>query len=528
MNIQKKKRNKVLVIGLDGATFDLIRPWIEKGELPALRKLIETGACGELTSTIPPVTAPAWTSFATGKNPGKHGVFDFRMREKNSYKMKPISMKDRDGEAIWNILSRWDRKVGILNLALTYPPEKVNGFMVSGFLAPENKNYSFPNIVLKELKEKIVGYRIHPKTPFSNENKDKYVSEVNEMTENLKEATLFLMEKYDWDFFLTVFQSTDWLQHYFFEDEKLLLEHYKKIDNSINSIIEKLDKNTTIIIMSDHGFGPLIKSVYINSWLEKNGLIKYKRNLKYLLFRLGLTPVSAYNLLRKLKLTKIYKMMSRETKNELIQAFFSFSDIDWAKTKAYSVGFIGQIFINLEGREPLGIVKPGDEYKETTKFIVTKLRELKDPDSGARVVDEVYLKEEIYSGKHLDGAPDIIFLTTKYMQSEIEFGSKSLVGPSPKSFSGHHRINGIVIINGPQIKKRAEILNSRIVDLVPTILYLMGIPIPNDIDGKILTDAITSEFLTENPIKWENNKLNLIHEKQRIAKVRKELERLKL
>src|SRR5258708_11462961 len=144
----------VFVIGLDGATFDLIHPFIAQGFLPNLQSLISKGSYGELSSTIPPVTASAWTSFMTGKNPGKHGLFDFMQRRKNSYDLAPVSAFDRDGKAVWEIASELGKKCIVIGVPVTYPPTPLNGLMVTGMLTPRGAaDYTYP----PELKNEIAG-----------------------------------------------------------------------------------------------------------------------------------------------------------------------------------------------------------------------------------------------------------------------------------------------------------------------------------------------------------------------------------
>lgn len=519
-----KERNKVLVVGLDGATFDILRPWIEQGKLPILRKLMENGVSDSLTSTIPPMSSPAWPSFMTGKNPGKIGVFDFVERRPDSYDYTVVSSKSIDGKVLWNILSEAGKKVGIINVQVTYPPQEVNGFMISGMPAPSVRTH--PASLLDELRKEVGEYRLRIEEVYGKGREDSFIEDLYRVTDIREKTTLFLMKKYDWDFFMVMFFGTEFVQHTFWsymdhthpdhdpqKSEKygnVILEYFQKIDDIIGKIIKNTDENTTLIIMSDHGHGPLHKVLYINRWLMELGLLNFKRNIltriKLWLCKYNL-PVRLYDFSIKLGLGKLRKLVSQRRQTNLVNVFISFRDVDWLRTKAYSHGHIGSIFINLKGREPDGIVEPGKDYHKLRTYIIKKLCELRDPETGEKVVDKVFRKEEVYSGSYVDRAPDIIFIM-KDMKYIAEFGSfgfhhDSLFGSPILRSTGTHRMNGIFIMKGKNVKRNSVVKGAKIIDLAPTILYLMGVPVPSDMDGKVLTDALYPSFVSSNPIRYE-------------------------
>jgi predicted AlkP superfamily phosphohydrolase/phosphomutase len=184
--------------------------------------------------------------------------------------------------------------------------------------------------------------------------------------------------------------------------------------------------------------------------------------------------------------------------------FLSFLDIDWSKTKAYSFGVWAPIYINLEGREPEGVIKPGKEYENLRDFLVDELYKLKDPETNEKIVNKVYKREELYTGPYADGAPDIMFMPkdTYTAFGDFEFLSSSIVSPS--YWSGAHRMNGIIVMNGPCVKEGVTIENAQLIDVAPTILYLIDLPIPSDMDGKVLTEAIKPSYLVLNPVRYED------------------------
>lgn len=543
----KEARNaKVFVIGLDGATLDLIMPWVEQGKLPALKRLMGSGISGELNSTVLPISAPAWASFVTGKNPGKHKVFDFMERGRGSYDQVPVNSRSRDGKAVWNLLNDVGKKVGLINIPVTYPSEEVDAFMITGFPTPETKRgFVHPQTLLSELDEKFGSFKLHPDEVYTRGKEDVFIESVYEVTEKTLGATLYLMEKYEWDFFMTVFGGIDILSHWFWKymdpdhpeyDANEATEYgdviqriYQKIDEKIGEILKRLDEDTTVIIMSDHGFGAVHKSLYLNNWLKDIGLLKLKENkstrIKYWLFRHGLVLNNIFKLSAIAGFAKHGKKSvatSQRSADMLKKLFISFLDIDWSLTKAYSTGNFGQIFINMRGREPGGIVEPGREYGELREFIIDELYKLKDPESGEKIIDQVYKREEIYSGAHLEQAPDLLLLSRdmKYITTRyFEFASNMLVAPPTRMTSGNHKMNGTLIMKGRNIKNGAKVQGANIIDIVPTILGIMGVPIPTDMDGKVLTDVFEESFLAKNQIVYRG--------KDEEERIRKEISDLK-
>lgn len=525
MNQKMNKKTRVFIIGLDGATFDLILPWIREGKLPSLSYMMENGVYGELKSTIPILTPTAWSSFMTGKNPGKHGIIGFFTRDKDSYVVKVVNSTHRSAKEIWTILSEHGKKVGIVNVPLTYPPKNVNGFMITGMMTPpKSDNFTYPPS-LKEEVEKIVGGGTLDPLLTSLEREDVFINELFGSTEKLAKISLLLMEKQELDFFMTVFNGTDYIQHRFWKHidpehpeyeaeksvkyRKMFLHFYQKIDEILGNFLKTADERTTVIVMSDHGAGLLHKHIHVNSWLIQMGLLKLKKRLttrlKCFLYKIGVNPVKIVNALFSIHLGNIRIKTSRTDKklqDISTRLFMSFSDVNWHKTKAYSIGS-GIIYINLKGREPLGTVSPGQEYESLREQITTRLYELKDPETSEFVIEKVYKKEEIFNGPHIDMLPDLVFIPKHgYVTFEEHgFATNSVITRS-KSVSGTHKLNGILIMKGNGIKKSATLKEASIMDVAPTILYLLGLPIPTDMDGRVLEEALTSSYLRSNPIKY--------------------------
>ena len=510
--------SKVLIIGLDGATFDLIKPWIEQGELPTFKNLMKEGVHGDLNSTIPPLTPPAWTSLITGKNPGKHNIFDFFKLNKNNYDRAIITSLDKKSESLWNILNKHNMKTGILNLPFTYPPENINGFIVCGSESISVKSdFTYPKNLKKELLENIKGYRQGLNWSYINkEDHDSFIKDLNFVTEKLEETSVYLIKKYKPEFFMVVFDDLDRLQHFFwrhmdkkhpmYDKEKsekykdAILNYYKKLDLVINNLIKFADKNTFIMILSDHGFGPIYKEVYINHYLRSLNLLKLKKEKelqKSILKKLGITKENLIYLSNSYKLNKIIKKIPYKLKvflnSNINSTKLGDSSIDWFNTKAYFFSHSGRgIMINLKNRQINGIVSEGKEYDSIRDLIISKLKRIKDDSTGKRLIKNIFKREEIYKGSYIKNSPDLIVEMEEGYIAQEGLGKEPIMLSKQGSAykSADHKANGIFIAKGPNIIKNKKIKNANILDVTPTLLYLLNIPISKDIDGKILKEII--------------------------------------
>ncbi len=519
---------KNLIIGLDGATFDLIYPWIKDGKLPTLKKLMQEGSYGSLETVFPPLTAPAWSSFLTGKNPGKHGIYDFLYREEGKYSSKPNNRLTRKSLDFWKIFNHHGFSVGLINVPMTYPPGIINGYMITGIMTPRNKplekaNYTYPKALKFELKEKIGKYIIHPKVSYrKGKGKDVYQELVEDL--KIKSKTIqFLMTEYPTDLTMFVIGGTDKILHDLYhlidnnhpsyslkeakKDSHFIEDYYKLVDKELGIIIDKFcDEETLIIVMSDHGMGPLYKWVHLNIWLMKKGYLRLKKNIfvkiKKILFDIGLTPSNIYKFMLKLGFSKA--KISFEGRDKLIsRLFLSWNDIDWQKTKAYSRGHVGQIFINKKGREPQGIITE-EEVDNLKKEIENKLLKLKDGDIN--VVEKVLESKEVYRGNCKKSSPDIIFMPhhLKYMALGTSAFISNKVVESCFGSTGNHRMQGIFIIKGNGIKQNYKLEGARIIDIVPNLLFYHNLPIDRDMDGEILKDIYELKLIQSKESRYKD------------------------
>lgn len=515
-------KNKHLIIGIDGATFRVINPWVTTGKLPHIGKLMKEGVYCNLRSTLPPVTGAAWSTFQTGVNPGKHGVFNWLSRDTRSYGVKVINSESIKEKTLWEIASYQGAKVGVIGIPVTYPPREVNGFMITGMLTPIGVNdYAFPKAIIQDIKKVVGAYIFAPDPLESKRNVAEWIAYLKDSIENREQITLHFLENYDWDLFTVHFFETDLVQHRLFHTlanknnlhlkysangvDRPILDIYHRIDTAIGKIESHLDDEVNLILISDHGFAPVDYYFNINTWLMQEGYLKLKSNIPTLLkkffFNLGFTQSNLYSLGRKIGLlSKNWAVDPKKAHDLLSRAFLSLYDVNWRKTKAYSRGdIVGQININLKGREPKGCVEVKDK-RRVEEDIIDGLRSLRNPYDNSKVVDKIFRGEEVYSGNQIDKAPDIIFLT-KNMKTTMS-GLTSFTSRRPIEYcyfmSGGHAMNGIFIGKGKNLK-HAPTTRISLQDMAPTILYSMGLKIPEWMDGEVVRDIFTPDFKEKTP-----------------------------
>ncbi len=532
MNEKSTQPHKLLVIGLDGAPYPLIQAWSAAGYLPNLAHLIANGSFGVLRSTIPVHSPTAWASFITGLNPGKHGVFDFVRREAGSYHLRYLRANQIEGTSLWRLLSQHGYQVGVMNVPMTYPPEPVNGFLISGLGTPSYVAYTYPPELSGLLHEQ--GYRVNKDEFYQPGHEDEWLADIYDTSQRRAEMTVRLLQEKPWDFFMIVFRNTDEICHFFWRymDEThpdhdpdaparfktAIRDYYQRVDGWVGDILGTAGPDVNVVIMSDHGAGPLYKDVFLNEWLWQQGWLQFRAGSPAqqashsLARRLGLTRKNISDTLTRLHLHRVevlikkalgdrIQVLPRDERPEFTTA------IAWPQTSAYSFGYYGQIFINLKGREPEGIVAPGAEYEALRQEIAQRLRQLVDPADGQPVVDQIFFKEALYHGPHLDEAPDIVCLMrglTYITRKGYEFAAeRGVLFRAPYTHeSGSHRLEGILIAAGPDIAAGQTLPEHPIYDLTPTLLHLLHCPVPTTMDGQVITEILASQFQEQHPIQY--------------------------
>ena len=531
--------SKVLVIGLDGATFDLIKPWVAEGKLPMMRKLLVEGSHGNLKSVPNMNSAAAWSSFATGTNPGKHGIFYFDERIPGTYSKRYLNRSHRSGASFWKILSDHGRRVCVINVPITFPAEEINGIMLAGLDSPgvNSEGFAYPPSILQELSSQVTNYIIEPGIPgyMKAGRKDQALARLFEAIDRRLACARHLLAKYPWELFIVVFTAPDAVQHFFWRDmdplhpehdheeaaayRDAILKVYERMDEAVKVLVEEAKPCSTVIV-SDHGGGFNQRGAeYLNLWLRNKGLLSYSgsrddrpfgRSFLGSLRDIAITVMGfAYR--------QLDKRLPRETKLRLVRLFprvreqvesaISLQGIDWSATRAYSDGARDEIWINVRGREPGGIVEPGQEYDKLCTYLVDELMACRDTRTGEQVVEAVNRREHIYWGEFVEKAPDIsVRWRTDFVISGLAgrdrhdpSNMRTPLQPPPLN-NGGHRMNGTLIMEGENIRKGVQLEGAQIVDMAPSILHLCGLPIPADMDGRVLAEAISESYMSAHPV----------------------------
>lgn len=463
----RRKKKKVFVLGLDCADPSLLfERW--KDELPTFAKLTEKGAYGRLRSVDPPITSPAWTCMLSGKSPGELGLYGFRHRSLGSYEKTYFAFSDRvTCPRVWDVLSRRDRRVVLVGVPQTFPVSEVNGLMVSSFLTPSTESqYTYPPELKPEI-ERISkfdgefstedrGYMLDVEE-FRTSDKERVLDDIYRMTDKRFRVTEYLLQR-DWDFFMTVFMGPDRIQHGFWnymEEEQgdheagryqdAILDYYRYLDREINELINKLDSNTSLLIVSDHGAKKLDGCIAINEWLREEGYLTLNK----------------------------YPRESQRLREEWI---------DWSKTKAWGWGgYYGRLFINLEGREPQGVV-PTAEYEDLRGELSRKLTSLTAEDGDLRGT-RVYRPEDIYEEVQGDPPDLMVYFGDLSWRSSSSIGGGSVYLSENDTGPDHanHAREGILFARGNGVKTRGRLDVQDIRAVAPTIFQLLGEEIPANI-----------------------------------------------
>ena len=500
---------KLLILGLDGATFDLIRPWADARKLPNLAKLMKNGVQTDLLSTLPPVTSPAWPSFMTGCNPGKHGVFDFIQPAGDSYALVNASRIQKP--TMWQILSNLGYRVGVLNVPVTYPPQPINGFMVSGILSPKQGTNSYPQDLISRYQDKLGSYRISPNIQYKPGNEAAYIKDIYDLIHAHGKWAVHLMQHEPVDVLMVHFIALDIMMHALWRlmdsnhprhepspYRDAILGGYQLVDDYVGQLLDLLPPEAHVLAMSDHGFGPLNRIVNLNNFLMEKGFLKLNRapitRLKALAFKLGISPAVIYRLVEKIGLQNMATKVSKNTRNQVLGKFLNYDNVDWSQTVAYSMGHVGQIYLNMAGREPHGVVTKAS-YERTRQDIVNALQTLTD-ENGRSLITKIILREETYHGPYTEKGPDIHLILDEYniIAYPLFATNGKIVTEQIRGDSGCHRREGIIVAYGPQFKQNSQLpIDADIIDVAPTIFTLLGEPVPEHMDGNVLVDFFATQ-----------------------------------
>jgi predicted AlkP superfamily phosphohydrolase/phosphomutase len=488
------------MLGFDGADFDFIDKW--EDAMPNFKKLKKEGAWGKLKSTIPPVTSPAWPVLYTGKNPGKLGVFGFTQQKNSGYGDQLVGSESIGSQTLWEIASRKGKKCYVVNFPLTYPPKKIKGAMVSGMLTPsETSEYTYPKKFKQELKKACPEYKVHTPKMLDLE-KGTYMDKLEKIVKARVCLLKQIIKNKGFDLLMLRFSIPDNPSHMFLKDvdeNPERLENLKKVyvmaDKALGEVMNEA-KDCVFLVVSDHGSaswkqGKKVKHFYVNEWLRREGLLELKAWRR--IFK-SINKMSVYNFFFRLGIDlRKYLQKSKKIKTAVKGRSGA---INFNKTCAF-VSMLAfrhcGIRVNLKGRDPQGTVEE-KELEKLKQKITGKLEGLVDPETNEKIVSKVWKREELYSGEKVDSAPDVIFeLNMNY--TPRGYVSKNLFDEK-KNYTGIHAQYGIFFAYGPGIKKSEKLDGLDLLGIAPTTLHLLDLPIPGDMDGKVIDNIFeeNSEF----------------------------------
>lgn len=503
---------ETIVLGLDGATWDLLDPLIESGALPNIERLSTSGPSGRLESTFPPITAPAWLSMATGQNPGKTGVFYFLNREEpDSFDFQTLGSDKFQGQSFWDVLSAHDQSVGIFNYPMLFPPYEIDGFMVSGLGSDADDTITYPESLGDELDDVTDGYQV--KVPYADpkyqDRPRELESDLLEIIEKRETAIEYLLTEKDPDHFFGIISATDWAQHYFWryadedhalydpaaDHENALKRIWMRVDEAVGTVADLArEDDTTLLIVSDHGFGPINRTFHSNKWLRQRGytqppnqsLVDQARTRYFPHLRqIGKTVVKIVP-----PLNEFAKSMGESLR----------------KSPGENVDFEASIAFAPRQNLTCGMIYMLSDNETAKQDIMDSLERTIDENPETETID-VYEPEDLYHGPKTVLAPDVLFAIDDF-ECAVDpraTASETIVsgGPPSKARSGGHKREGIVIVSGPNATEGAE-LDARIFDIAPTLLHLHDSTVPEEMDGEVLFNAFdsgsTERFVEKAPL----------------------------
>jgi len=496
--------NRTVLIGIDGATFKILDVLMEDGVMPSLKQLIASGVCTTLLSTTPPITNPAWTSMLTGRSPGNHGIFDFfRFESPNSRYVRFLNSRNIACETIWSIISRQDLRVTSLNFPVMMPIRPINGFIVPGWAPPRHiRRGCYPRSLSERLNENAgVNVRDLAIDPVmervalagcADEEYQGWIEHHTQKEEKWFKVLRYLMKEEPCDFTAILFDGGDKLQHLcwrFIAPEllpeepspweqkihELCLAHFRQLDNFIAEIVDLVGPNAHIIMASDHGFGTSTEVFYLNTWLQQNGYLKWAD--------VDDIPVDDG---------------TGEQDPRVVLPRNYVRTLDWNKTTAHGLtSSSNAIHIPVAGqRGPEGI--PPEDYERFRQELIEKLLQFTDSE-GKRVITNIWTREELFAGSQMLLAPDLtVGLRDNGFISTLRSGVTFKQRPEP---IGTHHPDGVFVAIGPGVRKGISLSEElSIMDITPTLLYMLGFPVPEDLEGRTPEEIFEPDWLEAHPI----------------------------
>ena len=491
---------RLVVLGWDSATFDVADPLMAAGRLPTLSALASRGYRASLRSTWPPMTDCAWTSAFTGRNPGAHGIFGSWYRAPGAYAPRLFSSRDRLTPALWELTQgvRWL----VWNVPMTFPPTPVEGAMVAGYGAPPGARFCQPEDLRGELAARWPLDDLLDRAPHGT--LERFLSDLKRGLERQAEALVWAASRSGADAVIAVWPHIDRAQHFLWRFRGT--SH--SLSGGVDAIYESMDRATAallrawpdadVLVVSDHGAGPLRGDVNLGAWLVSGGRAAYRHTRRRpLLVAAWALPPALRRAARGIAPGLARRAFGATLAGQL-------GPFEWSRTLAFA-GFHGDLWINLKEREQQGTVTAA-RFPALRSELVEELGALEDPRTGERVFAAVMNKEEIYSGAAAGIAPDLMLdsWSAGYRVAPGRGPSEVVIDPAPlagvnEPWSSDHRPHGIFVAAGPRLGTgTASELN--LYDVCPTALALLEQHVPDDLDGKVARAALDEGWLERHPI----------------------------
>lgn len=469
---------QTIVIGLDGANWPLIEPWIEEGYLPNIASLREQGTHGASRSHLPPVTCPNWKCYASGKNPGKLGVYWWERIDTDSPSMHLPDSTDFRSPEIWDYLNNVGESTGVVNLPMSYPPREIGEFMIAGGPRSRETDYTEPPALQTEIEDRF-GYRVHPENVLtSNEDAEREVGMVHDLLRTRLRTAKTLLEERDLSFLHVTLFHLNVLQHYFWNRVETR-RAYEIIDEELKPFVKG---DYDLVLMSDHGCTEIDTVFYVNEWLEEQGYLRTQTSLGSRLYDIGMTQEQVASIVRTIGLEKYVRplvpraLIERFPSDEGVVREEKLDMVDWEHTDAIASG------------QGLIYVVADDEAKRRS-ILESLTADLAAANglTGEPIAREIYRREELYEGDHVDRAPDLIFDQRPGVHTSEAMGQNEVMS-APTDWRAENVPEGIILFHGADIAAR-KLGEIRISDVAPTVLHWMGHAVPTDMDGEPVTAA---------------------------------------
>jgi predicted AlkP superfamily phosphohydrolase/phosphomutase len=478
----------VYVVGLDGADWSLLRPWAEDGSLPAFQRVLEDGIDGELQSTLPPVTFPAWKCYSTGKTPGKLGVYEWYAYDRDAQALSANDASDFQSREYWDVLAENDVTAGVVNMPTTHPANarELDGVdVVAGSPANERKTLTNPESLKDDLLEAVPDYRVKPDLVLGEATADELIAEGKSLFDQRFDAAEFLADDRDCEVVHLTLFFTDTLQHRLWDRPEHLREAYEHVDARLGELLDR-DDTDAVFLMSDHGFVEIDEIFLVNQWLADRGdLVFDDSGTRSALSTIGLTEERLKRVVDRLGVVALAQRLVPKSVQGLFpsesgRVAIQDANIDWSETRALSLGR-GPIYVNHSAFDD------PDAAREYVESLRDALLELETPD-GIPVATDVHDPADVYTGD-MDRGPDLVVEYTTGVDAPESIGGE-VFGETTEWLATHRR-QGIFAGVGDDVATGSADLE--LYDLAPTLLHYLDVPVPSDVDGSVRTDVLTGD-----------------------------------